>query len=125
MIIGNTSIAEISIEDDIFIVRFLEDAELNGEKINELLAKLESLSKGKKYKTLADTINLHIGPIDLSAYQENIKNENAPNRIAEAFVVSDLPIRLLINFYHKNSSIPFPSKVFKNVEEAKAWLKTM
>lgn len=125
MIIGQTSIAEISKEDDIFIVRFLEDADLNGELIKELLAKLESLSEGKKYKTLANTVNLHLGPIDKSAYIENIKNENAPNRIAEAFVVSDLPIRLLINFYHKNSSIPFPSKVFKNKEEAMKWLKTI
>jgi hypothetical protein len=125
MIIGKTSIAEISKEDDIFIIRFLEDTELSGEHIKELLTKLESLTDGKKYKTLANTVNLHIGPIDLSAYQENIKNENAPHRIAEAFVVSDLPIRLLINFYHKNSLIPFPSKVFKNVEDAMKWLKAI
>ncbi len=125
MIVGKTSIAEIIQEDDVFIVRFLEDAELNGELIIELLAKLEELSKGKKYKTLADTVNLNLGPIDLSAYKENIRQENAPNRVAEAFVVSDLPIRLLINFYHKNSNVPFPSRVFKSIDEAKAWLKSI
>lgn len=119
-----TSIAEITKEEDVFVVRFLENVDLTGENIIDLLKKLEELSGGKPYKTLADTVNLHLGSIEKSAYFENIKVSNAPHRIAEAFVVADLPIRLLINFYHKNSEIPFPSKVFKNSDDAKKWLNT-
>lgn len=120
-----TAIAEINKENDVFVVRFLENADLTGENIIELLNDLEKLSAGKKYKTLADTVDLHLGSIEKSAYLENVKISNAPHRMAEAFVVADLPVRLLINFYHKNSMIPFPSKVFKNKKEAMNWLKSM
>lgn len=119
---GKTSIAEIKSDGDIFIVRFKDNADLDGEGIIELLAKLEELSGGKNYKALADTNDMVLGHISRSAYNENIKKENAPHRMAEAFVVTGLPIRLLINFYHKSIRPEIPSKAFKTIKEAKEWL---
>jgi len=122
---GKTSIAEIKSDGDIFIVRFNDNADLDGVAIIELLSKLEELSGGKKYKAIADTNDLVLGHIARSAYNENIKIENAPNRIAEAFVVNSLPIRLLINFYQKTIKPTFPSQSFKTVEDAKIWLNSL
>ena len=121
---GSTSIADFMPDGDVFIVKFKNDADLDGDGIKELLSALENAAEGKKYKALADTRRLLLGHVSRSAYHVNVKEENAPHRLAEAFVVTDLPIRLLINFYHKTVKPTTPSKAFKTMEEAMEWLNT-
>ncbi|NNE55056.1 MAG: hypothetical protein HKN32_03475 [Flavobacteriales bacterium] len=48
--------------------------------------------------------------------------EMANVRLAQAFVVNSLSIRLLVNFYIRVHQPNCPSQVFSDVEEAEGWL---
>jgi len=48
---------------------------------------------------------------------------HAEYRSAEAFIVSTLGVRLIIDHYMKNSAMPYPRKSFESKEEALKWLK--
>ena len=48
---------------------------------------------------------------------------HAEYRSAEAFVVSNLGVRLIVDHYMKNSKMPYPRKTFDNEKEAMTWLK--
>ena len=47
----------------------------------------------------------------------------AEYRSAEAFVVATLGVRLIIDHYMKNSTMPYPRKCFEKKEDALEWLK--
>ena len=49
---------------------------------------------------------------------------HAEYRCAEAFVVNNLAIRMLITFYMKTAKKKYPIRIFSNEEEALAWLRT-
>ena len=48
---------------------------------------------------------------------------HAEYRSAEAFVVSKLGVRLIVDHYMKNSSMPYPRKSFEKEDEALEWLR--
>lgn len=125
MIIHSTTICDIKQENDIYIILVKHSVDLDSEGIHELLEKLESISGNRKYKILFDATDLEIGTVNRSAYEENISISLAKNRVGEAFVTNSLPVRMIINFYHRVIQPPFPSKLFKTMDEAKKWLKTL
>lgn len=48
---------------------------------------------------------------------------HAEYRSAEAFVVSQLGVKLIVDHYMKNSSMPYPRKSFETRSEAIKWLR--
>lgn len=125
MIIHSTTICDIKQENDIYIILVKHSVDLDGGGIRELLEKLESISENKKYKILFDATDLEMGHVNRSAYEENISVKLAKNRVAEAFVTNSLPVRMIINFYHRVIQPPFPSKLFKTMDDAKKWLNSL
>ena len=49
---------------------------------------------------------------------------HAEYRSAEAFVVENLGVRLIVDHYMKNSKMPYPRRTFENTKEALKWLLT-
>lgn len=49
---------------------------------------------------------------------------HAEYRCAEAFVVNNLAIRMLITFYMKTAKKRYPIRIFSNEKDALAWLRT-
>jgi len=52
------------------------------------------------------------------------KEESSPFTSAEAFVMKQLPMRLIGNFYLNFNKPPRPTRVFSDRNKAIAWLKT-
>jgi hypothetical protein len=44
-----------------------------------------------------------------------------PTCIAEAIIVTELPTRIVVDFYYKFRNFPYPIKVFSKEEKALAW----
>lgn len=49
---------------------------------------------------------------------------HAEYRCAEAFVVDNLAIRMLITFYMKTTKKTYPIRIFSNEKDALVWLRT-
>ena len=114
-----TSSAEMYVDDNnIFITKFNDNVLLRVEQIEEIIAhyKHHNASKPKLILTIAGR-NTNITP----AAREYAESYGAP-AIAEAYVVSSLAQRFIVNIYMDIRNNDHPVNVFSDIDNAKKWL---
>jgi len=114
-----TSSAEMYVDDDnIFITKFNDNALLRIEQVKEIITHYEhfNASKPKLVLTIAGR-NTNITPA-AREYAES----NGAQAIAEAYVVSSLAQRFIVNIYMDIRNNDHPVNVFSDIDNAKKWL---
>jgi hypothetical protein len=90
-------------------------------KVNNLIYEL---IEGKPFLSLVD-ISHRYGSISKEAREHFAKDPNTKNiRLAEAFIVTNIPMRILANFYKNFHKPNNPIKFFKTKDEAIDWLNS-
>ena len=113
------SSAEMYVDDDnIFITKFNDNALLRIEQVKEIITHYEhfNASKPKLVLTIAGR-NTNITPA-AREYAES----NGAQAIAEAYVVSSLAQRFIVNIYMDIRNNDHPVNVFSDIDNAKKWL---
>ena len=121
----DTKKATISkIDESIILLEFKPDVIFELEDAIAVNTKIYNLVKGEPFLSLIDISNRY-GTISEQARDHFAKDPLTKDiRIAEAFIITNLPMRLLANFY-KNFHKPInPIKLFKSKTEAVKWLKS-
>ena len=110
------------ITDRIVLLEFKPDIIFELEDATEVNTIIYDLIKGQPFLSLIDISNRY-GSISAEARDYFAKDQKTKNiRLAEAFVVNNLPMRILANFYKQFHKPPNPIKFFKNKKEAVNWL---
>lgn len=118
----NTKNAIISkITDRIVLLEFKPDVVFELEDAIEVNTLIYNLVEGKPFLSLV--VSNRYGSISTEAREFFAKDPKTQNiRLAEAFIVTNLPMRILANFYKQFHKPSNPIKFFKNKEEAINWL---
>lgn len=108
-------------KDGIVQVNFGDNVELDVKETKDILTALASINDGKK------SLVVNVAGKNTTATREarsySASEEAGQHTIADAFVVNNLPQKLLGNFY-LNLNKPFiNTKIFNKLEEAIVWLK--
>lgn len=109
-------------KDGIVQVNFGDNVELDVKETKDILTALESINNGRK------SLVVNIAGKNTTATREarnySATEEAGKFTLADAFVVNNLPQKLLGNFY-LNFNKPFVNtKIFNKTEEAIVWLKS-
>ncbi len=99
---------------------FKSNSTLEVDDIKEVVEAVKEIGKGKLFANLitaGEYVTLGPGVREYSASEY----ANAQT-IADAFVVSSLPEKLLANFYIKINKPPKPTRMFTDKNKAIAWL---
>ena len=120
-----TKLAYIFIDEFGFCRIRLDSSEhevMGNEEALELCEAITKVCDGTKRKLLTDSRGVQ-GHVGLEA-REIIRNHPGmlEFRVAEAFVVDNLPTRLIANFYLKFNRPPNPTRIFNSLESAEEWL---
>jgi hypothetical protein len=118
-----TDVAYLSCTHDVVTVVMKESADMCVAKMGDLLETAVELAGFKKYFVIVDArANFHSAP-DVREYYSN--NEYSKYRYADAFIISSLAMRLVINFYISFHKPSIPTKTFTDPERAKQWIDEM
>lgn len=108
-------------EDSILEVIFADNALLDVEQCDELITSYTSILGDKKVPILhifGKYTEATKGAREFSASPRGLKHS-----LVEAYVLSSLPHRLLLNFYIKFNKPPVPTKFFRTKQEAVTWIR--
>ena len=109
-------------DDGIVNYHFKDNADVDLEEARQIAEETLSLVKGKPYCSLVEARNI-FGTISHEARQFLAEHKEIQRlRMAEAFLVNNLPVRLIVGFYLKHYNYSNPAKVFKEKHLAKDWL---
>ena len=107
--------------DGIVQVNFGDNVELDVKETKDILGALETINNGKK------SLVVNVAGKNTTATREarsySASEEAAKHTAADAFVVNNLPQKLLGNFYLNFNKPYVKTKIFNKLEEALAWLK--
>jgi hypothetical protein len=118
-----TSVAFLSFEDDILLVKMKEGINLDQAEMEQLLKQAVEFTSPNKYFAIIDTTALYDStPESRSFYAES---DYSNYRYADAFIVNSLPMRLLVNFFITFNKPKIPSKMFNNEESALNWIQSL
>lgn len=118
-----TSVAFLSFEDDILLVKMKEGVNLDQAEMERLLKQAVEFTSPNKYFAIIDTTVLYDStPESRSFYAES---DYSNYRYADAFIVNSLPMRLLVNFFITFNKPKIPSKMFNNEESALNWIQSL
>lgn len=118
-----TSVAFLSFEDDILLVKMKEGINLDQAEMEHLLKQAVEFTSPNKYFAIIDTTAPYDStPESRSFYAES---EYSNYRYADAFIVNSLPMRLLVNFFITFNKPKIPSKMFNNEESALNWIQSL
>jgi hypothetical protein len=109
-------------EDGIIQVDFANELLLDVEDCEELIRSYTSILGTKKVPILhvfGEYTNVTKGARDFSASPQGLKHSSA-----EAYVLSSLAHKLLLNFYIKFNKPKVPTQFFTTKEDATVWLLT-
>ncbi len=104
----------------IVLVTPKDDCILEVEDIKEIKKTNLNLTKGKKYGVISYTGNNSMISVESRAYLATREVEQ--NKIASAFIIIQLPQRLLLNFFIKVNKPSIPTKSFSNLKDAQEWM---
>lgn len=108
-------------EDGILYVEFGDNAVLDVEECDELITSYTSILGDEKVPILhvfGKFTEATKGAREFSASPRGLKHS-----LVEAYVLSSLPHRILLNFYIKFNKPAVPTKYFGTKQEAVVWLK--
>lgn len=109
------------LEGEIIHVHLKTNQEIEAVDVQEIVAAIGKMSKGKKFPVFIDAgsfIN-----IDQEAFTFSASEAGNIYTLADAIAVQNLGQKLLANFYLKNDQPLVPTQVFTNKAEALDWLK--
>ena len=110
------------IEGNISVLEFKQDVVIELRDAIEINKAIYSMVKGQSFLSLIDA--RVYGSITADAREFFAKDELTKDiRIAEAFVIVNLPTRLFAKFYIKINKPANPIKIFSDFDDAKIWLK--
>ena len=116
-------IAEITKKShNVFYMRLLDGVEITMFDLEETANIQTELSNGEKFYLIVDCRNISLGHIDREVFKVGASNVKLPNKVAEAFIVNSLPIKLLLNFYLRVFKPVFPTKSFNDEASAEKWI---
>lgn len=118
-----SSLAQFEYKDDILYVKPFEGVFLDKLEMESLLLSAIELVEGKKYYAVIDTSNNIDSSKDARDYYAN--NELNKYRYADAFIVSSLPLRMVINFFIRVNKPSIPTKMFTTKESAFLWINEL
>lgn len=116
----STNLADYEYENDILVVSPRSGLVLEKEDMVTMLNEAVAFTEGKKYYALIDTSNHVETTVEGRNYYSN--SELSKYRFVDAFVVTSLPIKLVVNFYIRFNKPLIPSKMFNSRVEAMNWL---
>ena len=110
------------ITDRIVLLEFKPDVIFELEDAIEVNTIIFNLINGQPFLSLIDISNKY-GSISAEARDYFATDPKTKDiRLAEAFIVNNLPMRILANFYKQFHKPSNPIKFFKNKKEAINWL---
>ncbi len=121
IIIQNTHSAVTLLNDNIFLVEYIRDHEIEIDDFEETRNAYHYLSKNKRLKFLV------VFPDFVSVTPEARKwaEEHQVDTEAEAIVFKSLAQRIIIKFYLTFRKQQHPGKIFTSKEKAIHWLNSM
>lgn len=108
-------------ENEILVIEFKRDAEVDLDDINDIITTRNGLLQGKKTLVLVDVRK--IWQANKEAREKAASQEMLNPAIAMAILSNSLPTRLLANFYMKFVSNEIPMKMFRDKKLALEWLE--
>ncbi len=109
-------------EDGIVILKCGKDTYYEIEQLKELNELYNKLFGGKR-RPILHIVGQYTS-ISSEARSWGASEEATKHSLAEAYVLTSLPQRLIANFYLKFDKPVVPTKFFNAIPEAEAWLKT-
>jgi len=118
-----SSLAQFEYKSDILYVKPFEGLFLDKPEMESLLNSAIELTEGKKYFAIIDTSNDIDSTKDAREYYAN--NELNRFRYADAFIVSSLPLKMVVNFFIRVNKPSIPTKMFNSKDSAFEWINEM
>jgi hypothetical protein len=114
----------IKLSDKIVLLEFKPDVIFELEDAIEVNTLIYNLVKGQPFLSLVDISNRY-GSISKEAREHFAKDPKTKDiRLAEAFIITNIPMRILANFYKSFHKPNNPIKFFKTKKEAIDWLNS-
>jgi hypothetical protein len=102
-------------------INVVGNVEISVEDVKSIASACQKIGGGKAYPLL-----IKVGKYTLPSAEARkfiAQADSNPYAKAEAYVISDLPQRIVGNFFLKFDKPARPTKIFTNEEEAMEWLK--
>lgn len=115
--------AVVTLHDDVLTVVMKPNIDLGIPEMAELLEFSANFQGYQKRYTIIDTRSNYNSTPEVRDFYA--KSEYNKYRLADAFIVNSLAMRLLINFYIKINKPSIPSKMFNTPEAAVAWIDSL
>lgn len=115
-----TDIACLFFENDVLLVTMKEDCSVTVKDMEYLLKTAVSLTRFKKYYAVIDARTNASISSDVSEYYS--KSEYSRYRLADAFIINSLAMRLLVNFYISFNKPEILTKTFADADPAIQWI---
>lgn len=118
-----TTIAHLSYDKSILLINMKPDVEFDEVAYHELFEISNQLTNFEKRHVIIDAtclFNVTSRVRELYAMDENIKY-----RFSDSFIVTSLPMRLVINFYISINKPKIPTKIFDNEKKAIEWVNSL
>ena len=118
-----TPTASLILENGVLFVEMKANINLGLTEMQELLRQAVELNQHKKYFAIIDTQSPYETSLEARNYYS--KSEYTDYRYADAFIVTSLPMRLLVNFYISFHKPKIPTKMFNNEKKAIEWINSL
>lgn len=123
MIKKELDIAYLEYDNNVIYVRVHSDVVLEKSDMELLLKTAVDMAGGEEYYAIIDTTGSGDSTVEARTYYSN--SEFSKYRYADAFVVNSLPTKLIVNFYMKFNKPLVKSRMFNNIDCAKAWVNEL
>jgi hypothetical protein len=116
------SIIPINLDNNTYLrVNVLGNVEISVEDVKAIAQSCKEAGGGKAYPLLIKVDKYTLPSAEARKFIAQA--DSNPYAKAEAYVISDLPQRIVGNFFLKFDKPARPTKIFTNEEEAMEWLK--
>lgn len=113
----------IMFREGVLIVELAKSVEIGKKEASEQLKAALKLTDGKAVPVII--VDTHPNTITTPEAREVLaQGPQGDIRLCEAFVVSSLPKRVMVNFYSRFHRPKNPTKIFSNFNEAWNWART-
>lgn len=107
-------------EDDVLVLDIKPNQVFNVSDVHEAIAAAKEFGGGKKFRNLILVGEHSIA--DIEAVKLSCSEAGSIYKLADAFVISSFPQKLIANFYMKVVKPVTPTRFFTKREDAEKWL---
>jgi hypothetical protein len=116
------SIIPINLDNNTYLrINVLGNEEISVEDVKSIASSCQKIGGGKAYPLLIKVDKYTLPSAEARKFIAQA--DSNPYAKAEAYVISDLPQKIVGNFFLKFDKPARPTKIFTNEEEAMEWLK--